>query len=224
MVRMLRVWRLLPPRKWIGADSTTRTARPRLRAVMAAQSAALPPPITSRSYRREKSTSRPGIPYRIPEHTCAKLGLCGPIACRMPDATRALMTETREDPNEIFDANDARSGGNGRRRSCRRADLPQPPRHIDRRICPRRRHGYRGPDNRAKARRKHRAIGRRREQSRRRRQHRRPAHRHGPARRLHDPPHLCRSDGCCAASHQGPCRTIPSATSRRSPWVWCSRT
>ena len=34
IVRMLRVWRLLPPRKWIGADSTIRTLKPAPRAVM----------------------------------------------------------------------------------------------------------------------------------------------------------------------------------------------
>ena len=39
-----------------------------------------------------------------------------------------------------------------------------------------------------------RSIGRRRQQGGRRRQHGRPAHRHGGARRLHDPPHLRRSD------------------------------
>src|SRR6476661_6361309 len=53
---MLRVCRLLPPRNARGAASTTRTERPRLRAVSAAQSAALPPPSTSRSNCRERST------------------------------------------------------------------------------------------------------------------------------------------------------------------------
>src|SRR5947209_12988770 len=52
---MLRVWRLLPPRKAMGAASTTRTDRPRLRAVSAAHSAALPWPSTRRSNDREKS-------------------------------------------------------------------------------------------------------------------------------------------------------------------------
>ena len=55
MVRMLRVWRLLPPRKWIGADSTIRTESPLTRAVSAAHRAALPPPRISRSYVRDGS-------------------------------------------------------------------------------------------------------------------------------------------------------------------------
>ena len=49
MQRKLRVWRLLPPRQKRGADSTMSTDRPASRAVIAAQMAALPPPITSTS-------------------------------------------------------------------------------------------------------------------------------------------------------------------------------
>src|SRR6185437_1807328 len=55
MVLMLRVWRLLPPRKWTGADSTTSTEAPFARAVIAAQRAALPPPSTSTSRGRAGS-------------------------------------------------------------------------------------------------------------------------------------------------------------------------
>src|SRR5688572_9951377 len=52
---MLRVCRLLPPRKWTGADSSTRTESPWPRAVRAAHNAALPPPSINRSKSREKS-------------------------------------------------------------------------------------------------------------------------------------------------------------------------
>src|SRR5512139_2149714 len=46
---MLRVWRLFPPRKCRGAHSSSVTAAPFSRAVMAALSAAAPPPITNTS-------------------------------------------------------------------------------------------------------------------------------------------------------------------------------
>src|SRR5512147_1578536 len=58
MARRFRVWRLLPPRIARGACSTRRTRAPASRAVIAAQSAALPPPITSTSYGRDRSTIR----------------------------------------------------------------------------------------------------------------------------------------------------------------------
>src|SRR5947208_10648654 len=47
---MLRVWRVLPPRYNFGAPSSTSTDAPPRRALIAAHSAALPPPITSTSY------------------------------------------------------------------------------------------------------------------------------------------------------------------------------
>src|ERR1700683_3877323 len=49
MQRMLRVWRLLPPRNSIGAHSRTVTEAPHSRAVSAAQSAAFPPPAMTTS-------------------------------------------------------------------------------------------------------------------------------------------------------------------------------
>src|SRR5437867_12613718 len=55
MQRRLRVWRLLPPRKCLGAHSSKSTFMPARRAVMAAHSAALPPPNTKTSYIREVS-------------------------------------------------------------------------------------------------------------------------------------------------------------------------
>src|SRR5438034_757251 len=55
MQRRLRVCRLLPPRKCLGAHSSRRTLFPARRAVMAAHSAALPPPSTRTSYMRETS-------------------------------------------------------------------------------------------------------------------------------------------------------------------------
>src|SRR5499426_733299 len=58
MQRRFRVWRLLPPRNAFGADSTSRTEAPSFRAVIAAQSAAFPPPRTRTSYARARS----GIP------------------------------------------------------------------------------------------------------------------------------------------------------------------
>jgi hypothetical protein len=48
--RMLRVWRVFPPRQNLSAASTTSTDEPARRAAIAAQSAALPPPATSTSY------------------------------------------------------------------------------------------------------------------------------------------------------------------------------
>src|SRR6188768_1793212 len=48
--RKLRVWRLLPPRSARGAHSSTSTRAPSSRAVTAAQSPALPPPMTRTSY------------------------------------------------------------------------------------------------------------------------------------------------------------------------------
>ncbi len=53
--RMLRVWRVLPPRMNFGAASTTSTEAPPRRAAIAAHSAALPPPTTSTSYFLERS-------------------------------------------------------------------------------------------------------------------------------------------------------------------------
>src|ERR1700694_3885784 len=53
MQRRLRVWRLLPPRKCLGAHSRQRTLLPARRAVIAAHSAALPPPNIKTSYTRE---------------------------------------------------------------------------------------------------------------------------------------------------------------------------
>src|ERR1700733_10320491 len=47
---MLRVCRVLPPRKNFGGASSTTTEAPARRALMAAHKAALPPPITSVSY------------------------------------------------------------------------------------------------------------------------------------------------------------------------------
>ena len=49
IARRLRVWRLLPPRIGAGACSSTSTEAPASRAVMAAVSAALPPPTTTMS-------------------------------------------------------------------------------------------------------------------------------------------------------------------------------
>src|SRR3954463_9246187 len=54
--RIFRVWRGFPPPKNFGAPSSTSTDAPARRALMAAHSAALPPPITSTSYLRAKST------------------------------------------------------------------------------------------------------------------------------------------------------------------------
>src|SRR3954454_16261178 len=56
--RMLRVWRGVAPPKKFGAPSSTSTDAPALRALIAAHSAALPPPITSTSNFRERSTMR----------------------------------------------------------------------------------------------------------------------------------------------------------------------
>src|SRR5437870_12368249 len=58
MQRRLRVCRLLPPRKCLGAHSSRSTVLPALRAVMAAHSAALPPPKTRTSYMRETSRTQ----------------------------------------------------------------------------------------------------------------------------------------------------------------------
>src|SRR5947199_877956 len=58
MQRKLRVWRLLPPRKCLGAHSSKATLLPARRAVIAAQSAALPPPRIRTSYVLETSTGR----------------------------------------------------------------------------------------------------------------------------------------------------------------------
>src|SRR6266540_771427 len=55
MQRRLRVWRLLPPRKCFGAHSTSCTLAPARRALIAAHSAALPPPSTRTSQLREAS-------------------------------------------------------------------------------------------------------------------------------------------------------------------------
>jgi hypothetical protein len=50
MQRKLRVWAELPPRHSGGADSSTQTrAAPDSRAIKAAHSAALPPPMTNTS-------------------------------------------------------------------------------------------------------------------------------------------------------------------------------
>src|SRR5438552_13835651 len=58
MQRRLRVCRLLPPRKCLGAHSSRRTLLPARRAVMAAHSAALPPPNTRTSYMRKPSRTQ----------------------------------------------------------------------------------------------------------------------------------------------------------------------
>jgi hypothetical protein len=55
MQRMFRVWRLLPPRKSVGAASNTSTRAPHSFALRAAQRAAFPPPITTTSYKRLSS-------------------------------------------------------------------------------------------------------------------------------------------------------------------------
>src|SRR5829696_9136963 len=52
MQRRFLVCRLFPPRKSCGADSSTSTRAPAVPAVRAAQSPALPPPITSTSTSR----------------------------------------------------------------------------------------------------------------------------------------------------------------------------
>src|SRR5215475_7070027 len=57
MQRMLRVWRLLPPRYSTGADSKTVTDTPDSRAIRAAHSAALPPPTTATSVSMIRSTT-----------------------------------------------------------------------------------------------------------------------------------------------------------------------
>ena len=49
MQRKLRVWPELPPRHSRGADSSSITLAPASRAIKAAHSAALPPPITKTS-------------------------------------------------------------------------------------------------------------------------------------------------------------------------------
>src|ERR1700734_3442530 len=54
--RMLRVWRGLPPRENIVAPSSTSPETPVRRALIAAHNAALPPPITSTSNLRLRST------------------------------------------------------------------------------------------------------------------------------------------------------------------------
>ena len=50
MQRKFRVWRELPPRICSGADSRMITSAPASAASIAAQSAALPPPMTTTSY------------------------------------------------------------------------------------------------------------------------------------------------------------------------------
>src|ERR1035437_6607164 len=65
MARKLRVWRLLPPRNCRGACSSSSTLAPASRAVMAAHSAALPPPTTSTSQVRLKSIIT--VPSPIPD-------------------------------------------------------------------------------------------------------------------------------------------------------------
>src|SRR3984957_3273591 len=54
--RMLRGWRVFYPRENCGAPSSTSTEAPARRALIAAHNAALPPPITSTSNLRERST------------------------------------------------------------------------------------------------------------------------------------------------------------------------
>src|ERR1022692_3555145 len=54
--RILRVWRVLPPPENFGAPSSTSTEAPVRRALIAAHNAALPPPITSTSNLRLRST------------------------------------------------------------------------------------------------------------------------------------------------------------------------
>src|SRR3954454_2130583 len=75
--RMLRVWRGVAPPKKFGAPSSTSTDAPDLRALIAAQSAALPPPITSTSNFRERSTMRlvsrfAGEAKPLPRHSGAR--------------------------------------------------------------------------------------------------------------------------------------------------------
>src|SRR5437660_1536074 len=62
MQRRLRVCRLLPPRKCLGAHSSRSALLLARLAVMAAHSAALPPPNTKTSYIRETSI---GFPFAI---------------------------------------------------------------------------------------------------------------------------------------------------------------
>src|SRR2546429_76394 len=117
IVRTLRVWRLLPPRKCFGAASTISTARPRARALSAAQSAALPPPTTSRSYERDGSMFPLGR-YRIDDRRCVKLhGYTAPTRKRIDERLPARLAH--------------RDAVGGRGNRCR-AEFPQSRRHADR--------------------------------------------------------------------------------------------
>src|SRR5437867_4716856 len=70
MQRRLRVCRLLPPRKCLGAHSSRSTLLPARRAVMAAHNAALPPPNTKTSYIREVSIGFPVRDWQDRDRTC----------------------------------------------------------------------------------------------------------------------------------------------------------
>jgi hypothetical protein len=88
MTRKLRAWRALPPRSASGAYSTSRTEAPLRRAASAAQSAALPPPMTATSMVCDTAPA-------VPRETCCRMAGGHLRSCRCPRLARRRAPASR---------------------------------------------------------------------------------------------------------------------------------